>query len=68
VSDIRLLKSIHSKQEQPHSKLDWSVERPLEETTEKDVGQLQLAMTKGRGGIPIEADNIVSDFYTGLHR
>lgn len=39
-------------------------DKPLDEVTEKDVGELQSAMTKGRGGKPVEKDSVVSD----LHR
>jgi len=56
--------SILTKQRQLDDKLEELSELPLDEITEKDVGELQSAMTKGRGGKPIEKDNVVSD----LHR
>jgi hypothetical protein len=56
--------SILTKQQQLDSKLDELVEKPLNKINEQDVGELHSAMTKGRGGKPIEKDNIVSD----LHR
>jgi hypothetical protein len=56
--------SILSKQEQLEDKMDELEATPLEEITEKDVGELHSAMTKERGGKPIGKDNIVSD----LHR
>lgn len=56
--------TILAKQQQLDAKLDELSEKLPNEITEKDVGQLQSAMTKGRGGQPVEKDNIVSD----LHR
>jgi hypothetical protein len=56
--------SIYAKQQQLGNKLNGLNETPADEITEKDVGELQSAMVKGRGGKPVEKDNIVSD----LHR
>ena len=49
---------------EPESKLDEFDEKHLNEMTDKDVIQLQPAISKSRGGISIEKDNLVSD----LHR
>ena len=56
--------SILSKQEQLEEKVSELSGKPLDEISEKDVGQLQSAITKGRGGQQIDKDSIVSD----LHR
>ena len=56
--------SILSKQEQLEDKMDELSEKSLDEISEKDVGQLQSALTKGRGGKQVDKDSIVSD----LHR
>ena len=56
--------SIYAKQQQLDEKLDELSETPVEAVTEKDVGELQSAMVKGKGGQPVGKDNIVSD----LHR
>jgi len=56
--------TILAKQQQLDSKLDELSAKPVNEITEKDVGQVQSAMTKGHGGRPVEKDSIVSD----LHR
>jgi len=44
--------------------MDELSEKSLDEISEKDVGQLQSALTKGRGGKQVDKDSIVSD----LHR
>jgi hypothetical protein len=38
--------------------------KDVSEISEKDVGRLQSAMVKGRGGRPVEKESLVSD----LHR
>lgn len=55
--------SILAKQEQLESKMDELERKPVSEITEKDVGELHSAMTKGRGGVPLEKNNIVSDLH-----
>jgi len=61
---VSTAQSILSKQEQLEDEMDELEATALEEITEKDVGELRSAMTKGRSGRPIGKDNIVSD----LHR
>jgi len=56
--------SIYAKQQQLDKKLDELSQTPPTDVTEKGVGELQSAMIEGRGGKPVEKDNIVSD----LHR
>jgi hypothetical protein len=55
--------SIYTKQQQLDRKLDEISTTPPSQITEKDVGELHSAMTKGRGGKPVEKDNIVSDLH-----
>lgn len=56
--------SILNKQEQLEEKMDDLSGKPLDEITEKDVGELHSALTKGRGGKQIDKESVVSD----LHR
>jgi hypothetical protein len=55
--------SILAKQQQLETKMQELEGKPVSEITEKDVGELHSAMTKGRGGVPLEKNNIVSDLH-----